>query len=75
MFSGVMTTRKSTDFLPSRRSLRPCVDRDAANIRPMSFSARNLLFLTPTSDLRNLPTANCQLTTVNRQLFNLPTDL
>jgi len=52
MFSGVMTTRKPSDFAPGRRSLRPCADRDAANIRPMSFSARNLLFRLPISAIR-----------------------
>jgi hypothetical protein len=43
MFSGVMSTRQLTDISSGRRSLRTCADRDAANLRPMSFSARKLL--------------------------------
>jgi hypothetical protein len=52
--SGVMTEA----FTDISRGAGAAVRALRGNHRPLQFSARNLLFLTPTSDLRNLPTAN-----------------
>ena len=53
-FARVMTET----FTDLSRAAGAAVRALRGNHRPVQFSARNLLFLTPTSDLRNLPTAN-----------------
>jgi hypothetical protein len=57
-FGRVMTGRKPTSRTATAGGF-PLRHRAQTTIFALSqFSARNLLFLTPTSGLRNLPTAN-----------------
>jgi hypothetical protein len=53
-FARVMTET----FTDLSRAAGAAVRALRGNHRPLQFSARNLLFLTPTSDFRTLPTAN-----------------
>ena len=66
-FARVMTEA----FTDISRGAGAAVRALRGNSRPLQFSACNLLFLTPTSDLRTLTSVNCQLPTDD--FFLLPT--
>lgn len=68
-FARVMTGRKPMSLTATRSAFVAPAHMRRTNLHAMQFSAQNVLFLTPTSDLRSLTSVNCQLKTDDCQLL------